>query len=89
MRISVTLFTIFLSSVFAAALPCDVESDNCRAVINASACFNEYMSGSASTVLNCLAGTDGAATPKVKMCACTGCVAPVMLTFLSKNNVCT
>ncbi|KAK6855866.1 hypothetical protein PG995_008017 [Apiospora arundinis] len=52
----------------AADLPCDVESDNCRAVINGSACFNKYLAGGGNTrlVLSCLAGTEGSATPQQK-----------------------
>ncbi|KAF4625689.1 hypothetical protein G7Y89_g12471 [Cudoniella acicularis] len=89
MRVSLGLFAIFVSSALAAG-PCDANTDSCRAVINASACFNEFLSnGSKNSILNCLAGTDGAGTPKDKMCACTGCVAPVMVTWLTKNNVCT
>ncbi|KAL2070815.1 hypothetical protein VTL71DRAFT_13841 [Oculimacula yallundae] len=89
MRVSfpLALITLFTTTIFAAT--CDVNSDNCRAVINASACFNKYMTGSnVNNILSCLTGTEGAATNKVKMCACTGCVAPVMTTFLTKNKVC-
>lgn len=116
MRASFGLLAIFVSTIFAAPAPsgpsdtCDVNSDNCRAVINASACFNEFMSGGSgnkNSVLNCLAGTDGAATPTQKvelpdiqcdnaqannplqMCACTGCVAPVLTQWIAKNKVCT
>lgn len=110
MRVFLGVFAILVSSVLAADLPCDVQSDNCRAVINGSACFNEFMSaGNVNSILNCLAGTEGSATPKQKvcrglrarqqdlhadtyaclqMCACTGCVAPVLVTLLNKNNVC-
>ncbi|CZR63198.1 uncharacterized protein PAC_13095 [Phialocephala subalpina] len=89
MRISLGLFAVFVSFALADG-PCDPNSDSCRAVINASACFNEFMSGgNKNSILNCLAGTDGAGTPTAKMCACTGCVAPVMTTFLTKNKVCT
>ncbi|KAG4442374.1 hypothetical protein IFR05_002152 [Cadophora sp. M221] len=89
MRISssLALFTLFTSSAFAAV--CEVNSDNCRAVINASACFNKYMTGTnVNNILGCLTGTEGAATNKEKMCTCTGCVAPIMTSFLTKNKVC-
>ncbi|KUJ18628.1 uncharacterized protein LY89DRAFT_732181 [Mollisia scopiformis] len=89
MRFSLGVFAVFIIPALADG-PCDVNSDSCRAVINASACFNEFMSGgNKASILNCLAGTDGAASPKDKMCACTGCVAPVMTAWLTKNNVCT
>ncbi|KAH7355109.1 hypothetical protein BKA65DRAFT_535397 [Rhexocercosporidium sp. MPI-PUGE-AT-0058] len=87
MRISFTLalLTLFTSSTFGAV--CEVNSDNCRAVINASACFNKYMTGgNVNNILSCLTGTEGTATNKQKMCACTACVAPVMTAFLTKNK---
>ncbi|CAG8979616.1 hypothetical protein HYALB_00012593 [Hymenoscyphus albidus] len=88
MRISFSILAIFVASALADG-PCDVESDNCRAVINASACFNKYMAGgNKANILSCLKGTDGAATETQKMCACTGCVAPVMTAFISKNKIC-
>ncbi|KAG4422005.1 hypothetical protein IFR04_004864 [Cadophora malorum] len=84
---SLTLLTLFTSSTFAAV--CEVNSDNCRAVINASACFNKYMTGTnVNNILSCLTGTEGTATNKEKMCSCTACVAPVMTNFLTKNKVC-
>ncbi|PVH82170.1 hypothetical protein DL98DRAFT_586847 [Cadophora sp. DSE1049] len=84
---SLTLLAIFTSSAFAAV--CEVNTDNCRAVINASACFNKYMTGTnVNNILSCLTGTEGTATNKEKMCSCTGCVAPVMTNFLTKNKVC-
>jgi hypothetical protein len=67
MHISLSLIAAFLPVILAAG-PCDVESDNCRAVINGSACFNEFLAqGNKASILNCLAGTDGAATPTVKV----------------------
>lgn len=67
MRFLLGLFAVFIHSALAAG-PCDADSDNCRAVINGSACFNEFMaSGNKNSMLNCLAGTDGAATPQQKV----------------------
>lgn len=67
MRIELCMFWGLASLVLADG-PCDVESDNCRAVINASACFNEFMSGgNTNSILNCLAGTEGDATPTAKV----------------------
>ncbi|KAK8058523.1 hypothetical protein PG994_008971 [Apiospora phragmitis] len=69
MRTSLLLLALsFLST--AADLPCDVESDNCRAVINGSACFNKYLAGGGGNtrlVLSCLTGTEGSATPQQKI----------------------
>ncbi|KAH6671871.1 hypothetical protein B0J14DRAFT_82349 [Halenospora varia] len=97
MRFTFGIFAVFVSTALAGPLstlavdagPCAVNTDACRAVINASACFNEFMSGgNKNSILNCLAGTDGTQTPTEKMCACTGCVAPVMTTWITKNSVC-
>lgn len=67
MRIILSLLAVFASSAIADG-PCDVESDDCRAVINASACFNEFISGgNKNSILNCLAGTEGDATPTAKV----------------------
>lgn len=67
MRIVLSLLAVFATSALADG-PCDVESDNCRAVINASACFNEFISGgNKNSILNCLAGTEGNATPTEKV----------------------
>ncbi|KAK0119691.1 hypothetical protein ONS95_011127 [Cadophora gregata] len=64
--LSLTLFTLVTSSTFAAV--CEVKSDNCRAVINASACFNKYMTGTnVNNILSCLTGTEGTATNKEKV----------------------
>lgn len=64
---SPALLTLFTSLAFAAV--CEVNSDNCRAVINASACFNKYMTGTnVNNILSCLTGTEGAATNKEKVC---------------------
>jgi hypothetical protein len=65
MRISAAVFAIFVSSALAAG-PCDPDSDSCRAVINASACFNEFM-GNKNSILGCLTGTEGSASPKDKV----------------------
>lgn len=66
---SFSILSTLLFITVAFSLPCDVESDACRAVINASACFNEFMSGSnKNSVLNCLTGTEGAQTPTQKVC---------------------
>jgi len=63
---SLTLLTLFTSSTFAAV--CEVNSDNCRAVINASSCFNKYMTGTnVNNILSCLTGTEGTATNKEKV----------------------
>lgn len=69
MRISFSLLAVFIASALADG-PCDVESDNCRAVINASACFNKYMAGgnpNKANVLSCLKGTDGTDTETQKV----------------------
>lgn len=67
MKIQTSLFLVFISSALADG-PCDVNSDSCRSVINASACFNEFLSfGNKNQVLNCLTGTDGTATPQQKV----------------------
>lgn len=68
MRVSFGFVAIFITSALAADLPCDVDAENCRAVMDATACFNEYMSGgNKNTIMNCLVGTDGAGTPKEKV----------------------
>lgn len=67
MRFQTSLLLIFISSALSDG-PCDVNSDSCRSVINGSACFNEFLSfGNKDQVLNCLAGTDGTATPQQKV----------------------
>ncbi|KAH6646244.1 hypothetical protein BKA67DRAFT_97096 [Truncatella angustata] len=90
MHISLYLFSLLFCSVLADG-PCDVMSDSCRSVINASACFNEFLAGGGNKdpVLNCLVGTDGSDTPEQKMCACTGCLGPAMLNWISKVKICT
>lgn len=67
MRILFSLLAIFVASALADG-PCDAESDNCRAVINASACFNKYMaSATKANILSCLKGTDGTDTETQKV----------------------
>jgi hypothetical protein len=67
MHIYFSLIAIFLPIILADG-PCVVDSDNCRAVINASACFNKFLGqGNKANVLSCLAGTEGDATPTVKV----------------------
>ncbi|POS78201.1 hypothetical protein DHEL01_v203417 [Diaporthe helianthi] len=67
MRIQPSLMLVFISSAMADG-PCDVNSDSCRSVINASPCFNEFLSfGNKNQVLNCLTGTDGTATNQQKV----------------------
>ncbi|KAI1855939.1 hypothetical protein JX265_012022 [Neoarthrinium moseri] len=67
MRVFIGLVSLLACSVLADG-PCDVMSDSCRAVINASACFNEFMAGgNKNSMLNCLAGTEGSATPQQKV----------------------
>jgi len=69
MHASLSLVAMFVTSALAQSLPCDVDNDNCRAVMDSTACFNEYMAGNGNknSVLNCLVGTDGSATPAGKV----------------------
>ncbi|KAG8158141.1 hypothetical protein KVR01_011902 [Diaporthe batatas] len=67
MRIQASILLVFISSALADG-PCDVNSDSCRSVINASACFNKFLSfGNKDQVLSCLTGTDGTATNQQKV----------------------
>lgn len=79
MHASILLFALPILSAAAQDLPCDVESDNCRAVINGSACFNKYLAGGGGNtrlVLSCLAGTEGSATPQQKVRSSISCSRP-------------
>ncbi|KAF7536272.1 hypothetical protein G7054_g4696 [Neopestalotiopsis clavispora] len=70
MKVPISFTLLLLGSALAADLPCDVESDSCRAVINGSACFNKFMAGgngNKNSMLSCLTGTEGSATPQQKV----------------------
>ncbi|KAN0102899.1 hypothetical protein V8E51_011212 [Hyaloscypha variabilis] len=95
MRFSLGLIVVFVSGAFTAAIAspptvCDVDSDACRAVMDATACFNEIgaASGAKASMLACLTGTDGTETPTQKMCGGVCCVAPVLATWIGKNLAC-
>ena len=78
MRFSLGFVAVFVTGALSAAVavpaavpagPCDVTSDGCRAVMDATACFNEIgaSNGAKASMLACLTGTDGTGTTTQKV----------------------
>ncbi|KAK4235056.1 hypothetical protein C8A03DRAFT_37114 [Achaetomium macrosporum] len=85
LNILLTLTTLILTSLGAPAShysnhplaardgPCDAYSETCRPVLQANACFAEFVSfGTREQMLQCVDDQDAARAEQV-LCACYGC----------------
>ncbi|KAF2262421.1 hypothetical protein CC78DRAFT_467910 [Lojkania enalia] len=61
-------------------------TDDCAAVINANACYNQFRFRNSQT-LQCVDGTDNADRAR-KACKCCSCVGKVMCDWTKQQNLC-
>ncbi|PVI01264.1 hypothetical protein DM02DRAFT_525381 [Periconia macrospinosa] len=62
------------------------QTENCLAVINANACYNQFKFSGATT-LQCVDGKNDA-DRKQKICQCCTCVGTVMCDWATKQKYC-
>ncbi|KAI0975871.1 hypothetical protein F4678DRAFT_418855 [Xylaria arbuscula] len=86
MKLSATLVATFAALAVAQTQTCTsdmVASDDCAAVIDANACYNEYRWN--AQTLQCIDGKDNADRQR-KACACCSCVGTVMCNWVKSQR---
>ncbi|KAI0143792.1 hypothetical protein GGR57DRAFT_507766 [Xylariaceae sp. FL1272] len=86
MRLSTPLYLLLSTTTYAQTQTCTremVDSDDCAAVIDANACYNEFRWN--AQTLQCIDGTDNADRQR-KACLCCSCVGTVMCNWVKTQG---